>query len=314
MKLVKEFFVKKRIVIDCYDDIQKYIKIYNGKFNIFESVYCFIDNVSSDNVIVNKIFLDFDYDKDETFFYDARKIAKYFMNKGIRFCIRFSGRGFHIFPYVEFDTTDINYRNAIRNYVHELHKINNTSSDSAVVGDLRRLRRVLHTINPKSHLYCIPLSYEDLQTKTYEEIKEYAKKDRGYNDIFYNNKYISLSDYNYYDYHIDIDVDSIDNDYNIDVSSNIPPCIQSFLLNPDLGYKERTDLIIYFRDMGYSYNNIVDILEEHLSSEKFHHCMVDEKQVERIMQKDMLLMRNCNTLKSFGLCPSKECEGNNLYL
>ena len=312
MKIVKEFFVKKRTVINNYENVQKYIDIYNGKFNIFESVYYFLNDVSINNAIVDKIFLDFDYDENEIFFHNAKKIAKYFMDKKIKFYIRFSGRGFHIFPFVGKDD-DIDYRNAIRNYVYELHKINNTSSDNAVVGDLRRLRRVLHTINPKSNLYCIPLSYEDLQTKTYEEIKEYAKKDRGYDDIIYNNEYISLLNYNYYNFYTDIDID-INDEYSIDISSDIPPCIQSFLMNPELGYKERTDLIIYFRDMGYSYNNIVDILEEHLSSEKFHHCMVEEKQVERIMQKDMLLMRNCNTLKIFGLCPSKECKGSNLYL
>lgn len=313
MTAVKEFFVKKRITIDCLSSSgQKYIDIYNGKFNIFESVYCFEDTISLDNVIVDKIFLDFDYDKDGKFFNDTKKIAKYFMDQEIKFCIRFSGRGFHIFPFVEIEN-NVDHRNAMRNYVYELHKTNGTSSDNAVVGDLRRLRRVLHTINPKSGLYCIPLSYEDLQTKTYDEIKEYAKKDKGHKDIIYNNKYVILSQYDYFntDFYVEIDMDS---DYTTDISDDVLPCIQAFLSDPELGYKERTDLIIYLRDMGYSYNNIVDILEEHLSPEKFNHCMVEEKQVERIMQKDMLLMRNCKTLKLFGLCPSKDCKGSNLYL
>lgn len=314
MTIVKEFFVKKRVTIDCSNsNVQQYIDIYNGIFNIFESVYCFQDTISLDNVIVDKIFLDFDYDEEGKFFEDAKKIAKYLMDEGIMFCIRFSGRGFHIFPFTDMED-DIDYRNAIRNYVHELHKINNTSSDNAVVGDLRRLRRVLHTINPKSMLWCIPLSYECLQNKTYEEIKKYAKKDKGHKDIIYNNDCISLSQYDFLNFDYDVSIDMND-DCTAEISNDdIPPCIQSFLLNPELGYKERTDLIIYLRDMGYSYNNIVDILEEHLSPQKFNHCMTEEKQVESIMQKDMLLMRSCRTLKNFGLCPSRECKGNNLYL
>lgn len=313
MALVKEFFIKKRLVMDCNNnDFSKYIRIYNGKTNIFESLYCYDTEVSKDTVVVDKLFLDFDNKGDDlSFFENAKKISTYFMDNNIKYYIRFSGRGFHIFPYVLSEKIK-NYSIAMKNCVKKIHELNNTTSDDAVVGDLRRLRRVLHTINPKSGLYCIPLSYEDLQEKSYDEIKQYAQQDRGYKDIVYGDDLISLSEYDSYEY-ID-DNYQYNSDVNIDVSDDFPPCIQSFLNEPQLGYKERTDLIIYLRDMAYTEDEIYDILEKHLSAEKFHHCMSDERQVENIMNKDMLLMRSCRTLKFYGLCPSFKCKGNNLYI
>lgn len=314
MKIVKEFFIKKRITIDCndYNIINEKIKLYNGKTNIYESLYYYKNKINNDNVIVDRIFLDFDCKGN--FLENARRIAKYFMDNSIKFFIRFSGRGFHIFPFIKKDDS-IDYRNAIRNYVDHLHHKNDTESDLAVVGDLRRLCRVPHTINIKSGLYCIPLTYEDLQNKTYKEICEYAMKDRNKKDIFYGDTLIDLKEYDFY---------NAANDYNsyyyrnegVDVINidKFSPCINAFLSDLYLGYKERTDLIIYLRDMGYSYDDVIQILEEHLSEEKFNHCVYEEKQVQRLFEKDMLLMRSCNTLRSLDLCPSKFCQGNNLYL
>lgn len=158
MTLVKEFYIKERSVVDCdnHDYINFYINMYNGKANIYESLYCFKDVVEKNNAIIDKVFLDFD-NKEVNFFHDVKVISKYLYQNNIRFCIRFSGRGFHIF--ILLDDTEINNPSlAIRGYVKNLHDKNNTTSDMAVVGDLRRLRRVLHTINVKSHLYCIFLS------------------------------------------------------------------------------------------------------------------------------------------------------------
>ena len=314
MTLVKEFYIQQRAKINCNDyDYEKfYIDLYNGKKHIYESLYCFEDDIDNKNAIVDKVFLDFDAKGD--FFNNAKIISKYLYDKDIKFCIRFSGRGFHIF----ISLNHIKLSNpalAIRNYVTKLHEKNNTESDMAVVGDLRRLRRVLHTINVKSHLYCIPISYYDLQNKTYKEIQEYAKSDRGREDIYYGRTLLDISDFD----------KKIEKDYNVDFSYGIinesnsdlnykPDCICNFLSNPDLGYAERRDVIIFFRDMGCSEEEVVKILEEHLSSEKFHHCMFEEKQVTRLFNKDMLIMRSCYTLKSLGLCPNEKCSGNNLYI
>ena len=317
MTLVKEFYIKERSVINCddYDYMNYYINLYNGKAHIYEGLYCFKDVIERNNAIVDKVFLDFD-NKEVNFLSDARIISKYLYQKDIRFCIRFSGRGFHI--YISLNDAELsNPGLAMKNYVRKLHETNNTTSDLAVVGDLRRLRRVLHTINVKSHLYCIPISYKDLHNKTYEEIQEYAKLDRGKDDIYYGKELLDISEFDGYDeQHLNVEFNfgmkRFDTfDFNFEYK---PPCICEFLSNPDLGYSERRDLIIFLRDMGYNVDEVTNILEEHLSPEKFNHSVFEEKQVTRLFNKDMLIMRSCFTLKALGLCPSSKCSGNNLYI
>lgn len=314
MTQVKEFYIKQRSQIECndYDYMNYYINLYNGKAHIYESLYCYNDSIDKENAIIDKIFLDFD--AKGNFLEDARTISRYLYNEDIRFCIRFSGRGFHIFISLD-DTKLSNPSLAIKNYVVQLHKDHHTTSDMAVVGDLRRLRRVMHTINVKSHLYCIPISYYDLQNKTYKEIQEFAKLDRGKDDIYYGRTLLNISDFdkpfdntNHFDFNY-----GVKNIVNLDLEYK-PPCICNFLSNPDLGYTERRDVIIFFRDMGYSQEEVTDILEKHLSPEKFNHSVFEEQQVMRLFNEDMLIMRSCFTLKSLGLCPDSQCLGNNLYI
>ena len=100
--IVDEIFIpKRRIVIVNPEQIQHYISVYNGKKNIYQSVYHYKNKPSAINAIVDKVFLDFDYDDDLKFYDDVRKVAKYLHKHGIRFYIRFSGRGFHIFIMVQ---------------------------------------------------------------------------------------------------------------------------------------------------------------------------------------------------------------------
>lgn len=317
MTLVKEFYIKERSVINCndYDYVNYYINLYNGKAHIYEGLYCFRDVVERNNAIIDKVFLDFD-NKEINFLHDARVISEYLYKNDIKFCIRFSGRGFHI--YISLD--DIKLSNpslAMKNYVKKLHKDNGTTSDLAVVGDLRRLRRVLHTINVKSHLYCIPISYEDLHNKTYKEIQQYARIDRGQDDIYYGKVLLDISDFDGYDekqmnIKFNYGMKNL-NFFNFNFDYK-PPCICNFLSNPDLGYTERRDVIIFLRDMGYSEEEVIHILENHLSSEKFNHSIYEEKQVTRLFAEDMLIMRSCVSLKALGLCPDSGCLGNNLYI
>ena len=63
--IVSELFIpKRRLVMEDEDVKQAYIELYNGKKNVYESVYSYVDEVDAKNVIVDKIFLDFDYSFD----------------------------------------------------------------------------------------------------------------------------------------------------------------------------------------------------------------------------------------------------------
>lgn len=308
--IVKEIFIPKlRITIENDDDIKKFITLYNGKKNIYQSVYSYRDMPIAPNAYIDKVFLDFDYDEDFKFYDDVRKVAKYLYDLGVKFYIRFSGRGFHIFILTK-DEDLKQPKLAIKKWVRELHRRTNTHSDPAVVGDTRRVSRILGTINLKTGLYCIPISYQQICDLTYNDICHMAKKYDGSKDYITGQDLISLVPF---DEEIIVVKEEVSFD-NINFSTKFPPCINYLLSVSDLGYHERRELIIYLRDDGYTEDEVTQILEEHLSHEKFTHCIEDEHQVSYLFGREDILFSNCDSQKCNGVCVSDDCDGANLYL
>lgn len=317
------FIPKKRIEIDAStfdsynDELNEYRDLYSGKKDIYTSVYKYKDYIRPENAIIDRIFLDFDYDKYLDFFDDVRKVAKYLADSGYTFCIRFSGRGFHIFIKLNRRVKLKNPKNAIRNWVRDMHIKTNTESDSSVVGDLRRVSRMIGSMNLKTHRYCIPIGYNELMNFTYQSICKMAEEideTKDYDDIYYiGSNFLDISDFDVEEgpqsinYNININ--------NIQVQDGYPECIEQMLKDPELGYYGRGQLILYLRDDGYSFEEILMILKTILSDKKYYHCTVEEGQPTYLyFNREDLLFASCQTLKDNGLCTSKTCTGNHLYL
>lgn len=308
--MVKEIFIPKiRITITDDADIDKFIALYNGKKNIYQSVYSYVGEPIAPNAYIDKIFLDFDYDTDLKFYDDVRKVAFYLYDLGVKFYIRFSGRGFHIFI-LTYNEQLKQPKLAIKKWVKDLHRRTNTYSDPSVVGDTRRVSRILGTKNLKTGLYCIPIEYHQLCELSYEDICQMAKSYNGHADYIIGQDYVSL---------LPLDEDIITTKHEIvlnDVhfSAKFPPCIDYLLSNADLGYHERRELIIYLRDDGYTEEEVVEILRNHLSDEKFQHCVEEEHQVSYLFGREDILFSSCESQKCNGICNSSDCCGANLYL
>ena len=314
--MIEVFIPKKRIPVKTLDEAKEYRTLYSGKKNIYQSVYQYDGEISAHNAIVDKIFLDFDYDDDLIFFDNVRKVAKYLADSNYTFIIRFSGRGFHIFVFLQPGIKLKNPKSAIRAWVKDMHMKTDTQSDPSVVGDLRRVSRMLNSMNLKTHLYCISIQYNELMNFTYDSICEMAKSidDAPQTDkAFLGKKYLDLTDF-------DVESESKPLNYKIDknnikVQQGFPPCILEMLKNPDLGYYERGQLILYLRDDGYSFYEILTILKNVLSEKKYYHCTEQEGQVEYLyFVRENMLFSSCQTLKHNGLCPSDTCQGQCLYL
>ena len=313
--IVDEIFIpKKRFTVYNNEEIRYYIRVYNGKKNIYQSVYHYNDKPLASNAIIDKIFLDFDYDNDMKFYDDVKTVAKYLYQNDIKFYIRFSGRGFHIFVMVEKQYLK-QPKLAIKQWVQDMHRRTNTKSDPAVVGDTRRVCRVLGTKNLKTNLYCIPLEYDMIQNNNiqYQDICVMARKNHGRRDYINGNNLLDLTIYDKpIVIHSTQPTKAIQHNVKIDI--DYPPCVQKLLRTPDLGYNERRELIIYLRDDGYDEDEIMSILETTLSHEKFIHCIEEEHQLEYLMQREDILFSSCRSQKLNGICASKSCQGNDLYL
>lgn len=317
---MREVFIpKKRIQLKStdFESIDEYRTLFSGKKNLYVSVYEYEDIVSPNHVIVDKIFLDFDYDKDGKFFRDVRTVVQFLADSQYIFCIRFSGRGFHIFIKLNDDIKLKHPKQAIKKWVRNMHQNTDTDSDHAVIGDLRRVSRMIGSMNLKTHLYCIPISYSELMHYSYEKICEIAKEcNENMEDIFYyGERFLDISDF-------DVNNEYESQPLNIDTNINKikgwevpPPCINKMMSDPELGYWERGQLILYLRDWGFSFDEIMSILKASLSEQKYYHCTIEENQVAYLYyDREDLLFASCQTLNDNGFCSPNKCTGCHLYL
>lgn len=323
---MREIFIPRTRIPAFQSVIDKYRDLYSGKKDLYLSVYEYkgvnAHDIHPRNAIIDKIFLDFDYDENMKFFDDTKVVANFLYDMGAKFKIRFSGRGFHIFIYLT-DTHLKNPKKAIRGWVKDMHEKTNTTSDSSVVGDIRRVSRMLGTMNMKTHLYCIPLDYAHLMNFTYEGICDMAKT---WEPLYINNDKLSgieewiigeaLVDISEYDKEEDIIVTKPIDTSKIEIQEEYPPCIDKMLSNPNLGYYERGQLIIFLRDQGYSFYEILTVLKSILSEKKYIHSTEEENQPEYLYYiREDLLFGNCDTQKENGICPyNGYCGGPYLYL
>lgn len=327
--MVRELFIPKRRILAEPSVIQKYYELYNGKKDLYISVYDYFgfkkEDIRPENAIIDKIFLDFDYDDELKFFDDVKSVAKFLYEIGAKFKIRFSGRGFHLFVYLKDGDKLKNPSKAIRGWVKDIHEKTNTTSDMAVVGDLRRVSRMIGTMNMKTHLYCIPIDYAHLMNFTYDAICEIAKEGilhyahgdksglSGYEEWIIGDALVDISGYDIEE--IVIKHEPIDAS-KLQITDNYPPCIEKMLSTPNLGYYERGQLIIFLRDQGHSFYEILTILKSILSEKKYIHSTEEENQPEYLYYiREDLLFGNCDTQKENGICPyNGYCGGPYLYL
>ncbi len=321
---MREIFIPKtRIAVYSQEQIDEYRDLYSGKKDLYLSVYSYDctskELINQSTAQIDKIFLDFDYDEDLNFFNDVKVVSKFLYELNIKFKIRFSGRGFHIFIYLNQDIKLNNPRQAIKKWVKELHEKTNTKSDPAVIGDIRRVSRMIGTINMKTHLYCIPIDYAYLMNLTYEAICKMAIE---WKPLYENGSIkeyctgellLNISDYDYEKHDVSIvkDIDAS----KVKIIDGFPSCIENMLKNPFLGYYERGQLIVYLRDDGYSFYEILTILKSILSEDKFYHCTEEENQPYYLYYvRENLLFASCETQKQNGICNDNECEGCYLYI
>lgn len=314
MKISEMFIKPRRIKIFDQEDVDYYIDIYNGKKDLYQTVYEYENTIDTSTAIVDKIFLDFDYDSKMDFLYNVRTVAQYLYDNDYMFYIRFSGNGFHLFIMLD-DSTLSSPKNAIKNYVNYLHKKTKTDSDPAVIGDLRRVVRVPNSLNIKhdDHYYCISLSYDELINKTYEEIRLLAKQPRDCDDFMCGHRLLSISEW---------DSDTLINEkkhtnthsviINHEINDTIPPCVEELMKDPMLGNTGRIQVILFFRDLGYTKEEVEEVLYNFLSEEKFNHCVYEEHLIDYLFEKDYIF-NDCFIQKENGFCTSELCQGHGLY-
>jgi len=292
----------------------KLINLFNGKKDLYRSVYNFIDSPQGANALVDKVFFDFDPADGINPLSDLKKVVEYCVTNKISHASYFSGRGFHLYIYVEknfaFDYLSPNM--AIRNFVNKMIDRLGVNPDRQVIGDLMRVSRLPNTMNTKTKLFCIPITVEEVLNYELDDLKKLGKKQRSIDNLAPGNK---------------IDLKNFDEQTGpkctisytpkgvncVDFGDNIPHCVKSALANGEPGYQQRYLIITALRDLAYSKEEVEEILKKYLSEEKFYHCVEEEAQLDYLFDRQELLFPSCDTIQAQGYC-IRECRGQSIYV
>ena len=187
---------KNRRIVFNSTERKAYIEEYIRTHPIYITVYPFKKIIEEDLYETHKhahvewVVLDFDPDDCDPY-EEMMKAHKYFMEKNILHRIHLSGRGFHIFVFIE---PNLKYpKIATANFWDYLHgdkrgKYENPfdmekyyespqlNVDPATRGDLGRIIRFPNTYNFKSECYCIVLDNFALRRDSLEQLQLLARK------------------------------------------------------------------------------------------------------------------------------------------
>jgi hypothetical protein len=302
----------------------RFINLNNGKRGaVYTTIYHYnaIDESTRftkpiyETAVIDKMFFDID-NKDCNPYDEAKKLHNYCKKENLKHSIVMSGRGYHVYIYVK--TEEITYKKTTLKSA-QLDIINKIGliCDHQVIGDICRLTRVPNTYNMKGKRFCIPLNERQFLTGD-DNIKKHAVKQNFIKDIFIGEKLFDLKQFDIKpEETFNLDLPTTNNKvfFSIGVIKSsretklgkLPICIQSILNNPESNYKNRYLAILYFKEKGYTREEVLKILQDFLTPKKFNHCIYEEKQLQYLFNRDDLIFPTCEKINNDGQCPGK-CE------
>tara|TARA_Y100000592_G_scaffold88220_1_gene143743 strand:+ start:5911 stop:6963 length:1053 start_codon:yes stop_codon:yes gene_type:complete len=237
-----------RIVVKNEEEYKNFINMYNGKMNLFTSVYDykhFTTNRGLEySIIIDRIFLDFDAHGDEesmpNLYQDVLKMHQWLMEKDYKHNISFSGRGFHIFVYGNV-AKSFRQVKAFFNICHDV--VNKSPFLDTVVINTSRLRRIQNTFHLKANRWCIPITHEDLMAgmPTIYKLSDNGK--RNIKPVYYGNKLVDFPEVRKMEM-ADIEIDSVESPGLLPIL----PCLKNAVMVENPNHRARVLLVQWYNE------------------------------------------------------------------
>ncbi|MHA1279270.1 MAG: hypothetical protein ACTSQ8_18900 [Candidatus Helarchaeota archaeon] len=315
----------RRYVVSNRRELAKIINLYNGRLDLLKSIYGFgslmerngVKVVDPSTMIVDKIFFDLDVPsiEDVSAFFTG-KIAK------VKKRVNFTGRGFHVLIFIKPNLADPSEAiGAAQLKIADKLGIDLMIEDNrSVIGNVRQMNRITNTWNIKRRRYVIPIIEKDMN-KTYDEIREMAKKQRfiPLDERIHGDKLLDISSYDRRVYKIssklisrgNLDELSLKKSENFLKALGISPDLicdrVKGLLHPNASFSEREEIIIFCRDkLCLDAEDTARFLYNVLSPKKWIHCVetgsinrlymkiIDEKGIEKYKYPYRNFCNTCN--------------------
>ena len=259
-------FASKRKLVHSQDEFSRWVKTHNGKMNCYTSVYDYAQYTNkqavTDTVILDRVFLDFDAHHGEV---DNRTGAQIISESQIQLClddllqvsdyleshdylydISFSGRGFHVYVYgTTIPARDIRRLTAFFNQMKAL--TSNGTLDSSAISP-RRLRRIRNTMNMKASYgdgcyYSVPLTREDITTKSVSEILTYSKYPNPMGSIMHGSVLVDWPEVP------QVEESEIEAEVINAGNLPLPPCMYSSIMVENPTDEARAYLVSWYKDL-----------------------------------------------------------------
>ncbi len=342
-KYPRELAHNKRYGVFNIEEVIDIVNKYNGKTNIFISIYGFdkMNKVSKygkefylgdyDTADVNIAFFDF---ANDNCYSNIIKAHKWLKSEKIKHRINFSGRKYHLYIFVK-NSDKLKYKkDALYNlqvwvcdelnftYGKEDHREkDNPDIDSKLMGNLSGLTRISNTFNPAGRRYCISLNEKTLYSGE-ENINELAKEQQYLKGTLFEGKCLDLLKFDKQR----IDIFNEETNYGADIpqlkgkveigKEHFYPCVYKMITEG--GYENTFFCAIWLKDKGFSYKEADVIFKKYLSGkhrrtfgygDDYNHARLHDKALESVYaDKDgKYLLPRCGTIFQNHMCPGR-CE------
>ena len=237
-----------RIVVKNEKEYRDFIKMYNGKMNLFTSVYDykhFTTNRGLEySIILDRIFLDFDAHGDEEsmplLYQDVLQMHTWLLERDYKHNISFSGRGFHIFVYGEV-AKSFRQIKAFFNICHDA--VNKSPFLDTVVINTSRLRRIQNTFHLKANRWCIPITHDDMLKGLPHIISLSEKGRRSVKRLYYGHKLVEWPDVKKMET-ADIEISSVESPGDLPIL----PCLKNAVMAENPNHRARVLLVQWYNE------------------------------------------------------------------
>ena len=237
-----------RVVVKTKEEYNEFIKMYNGKMNVFTSVYDYeyftLNRGLEYSIILDRIFLDFDAHGDEgslpDLYQEVVKMHNWLVDKDYKHSIAFSGRGFHMFVYGEV-TGSIRRIKAFFDICRDV--VNGSEYLDTVVINTSRLRRIQNTYHLGAGRFCIPITLKDLHLGI-NHILSLTKSPRTIRAPTYGKGLVVWPDIKSMEA-VEIEIDSVESPGNLPIL----PCLKNAVMVENPNHRARVLLVQWYNEI-----------------------------------------------------------------
>lgn len=302
------------------------------KFNntdVYSTIFSYNNGNQNESDLFGPLYLDLDYDIESEEDYNILKqdliaiviyLNDYYGIPSNYIKFYFTGKkGFHLIisPKIFNVVPDKNLNAYYKEIAKELNEITMTKLVDLKIYDKKRLLRLPNSINGKTGLYKVPISYNNIIKFTFDEIKEYASSPRPTIETKADVCEKAINKYN-----------EIKENYNkpktkktfkpievVDINLiKLPQCIVNILKNGAIeGNRNNTTVILASAlfQRGASYEDTLQIVSEW--NERLNEPSLSDVEINITVASAYQQVQDgkrygCTSIKEYDLCVGRECK------